>query len=524
MPRPIPSIPVLLAAALVAASCGGGTGSTTTTTSSTIATTTSSSTTTTTEPPIANGAPIAQEGDRNETVFAVQFLMNCAGYGPLDVDGAFGPATASAVEAMQADLGREVTGSPDDFTLALLSRACSESRRVELDDGRAAAVGNVSSSDPDTYFVEADEGDRLAIVIASSTGGARVDVRTADGGAIGPASVAAWAVDLATTQDHVVIVSAVGDAATYSLSLMLLEPPEDEVAPSDPDTVAVDDLEEAVTRVCLDTTGDRSYVAETGSGYLIVADGAPGSFAASNGGIGAAVEFFFRDGSPGYYGFPMDLDVEIGDRIAGTASVYLDDPDETAPVDLAFDFTRTAAPCEGGAGIPIVLGSEGLGVVDLGADPDDAIALVRQSLPDASPSLDSGWVDIDPAVNDYGICRADVTEVRAVTIDNLILYFSNGTTSWHPQGVRHFVGYRAVAGVFPLLTDAGVGPGSTLGDFLTAHPDAAVGVGLDGGSDVFITSPPGADTWLRALAPDAAGASDNAAEITAVVGGRFCDL
>lgn len=524
MPRRIRSIPFLLAAALVVASCGGGSGSTTTTTSSTIATTTSSSTTTTTEPPVVNGPPIAQEGDRNETVLAVQFLMNCAGYGPLDVDGAFGPATASAVEAMQDDLGREVTGSPDDFTLALLSRACSESRRVELDDGRAAAVGNVSTSDPDTYFVEADEGDRLAIVVESSTGGARVDVRTAAGGTIGPAFVAAWAVDLATTQDHVVIVSAVGDATTYSLSLMLLEPPEDGVAPSDPDTVAVDDLEEAITRVCLDTTGDRSYVAETGSGYLVVADGAPGSFAAGNGGIGAAVEFFFRDGSPGYFGFPLDLDVEIDDRITGTASVYLDDPDETDPVDLAFDFTRTAARCEGGAGIPIVLGSDGLGVVDFGALSDDSVALVRQALPDASPIVDSGWVEIDPAVNDFGVCPADVTEVRVITIDNLTLYHADGATSWHPQGVRHFVGYKVDAGLFPLVTDQGVGPGSTIRDVLMAHPDAGIGIGLEGGHDVFITSPPGSDAWLRALAPDAAGATDTAAEITAVVGGRFCDL
>ena len=514
----------MAAVVLVAASCGGGSGSTTTTTSSTIASTTSSSTSTTTEPPVANGPPIAQEGDNNETVFALQFLMNCAGYGPLDVDGAFGPATAGAVEEMQQDLGREVTGSPDDFTLALLSRACSESRRLTLDDGQAAAVGNVSSSDPDTYFLEAEEDQRLAIVLSSSTGGARADVRTADGDAIGSASVAAWAFDLAETQDHVIIVSAVGDATTYAMTAMVLEPPEDGVDAADPDTVAVDDLEEAVTRVCLDTTGDGAYVAETGSGYLVVAEGAAGSFAAGHGGIGATVEFIFRDGSPGYYGFPVDLEVEIADRITGTAAVYLADPDETEPVDLAFDFTRSAAACEGGAGIPIVLGSGGLGVVDLGTDADAAVALVNQSLPDASPSVDSGWITIDPAANDYGVCRADVTEVRVVTIDNLTLYFSNGASSWQAQGVRHFVGYRAEAGVFPLVTDEGVGPGSTLGDVLTAHPDAGVGVGLEGGYDVFITSPPGADTWLRALAPGAAGPDDANAEITAIVGGRFCDL
>lgn len=524
MPRSLRSIPGLVAAALVVASCGGGSGSTTTTTASTIPSTTSSSTTTTTEPPAANGPPVAEEGDRNETVLALQFLMNCAGYGPLDVDGAFGPATAGAVESMQEDLGREVTGAPDDFTLALLSRACSDSRRLTLDDGRASAVGNVSSSDPDTYFLEAEDGDRLAIVLRSSTGGGRVDVRSADGNAMGPASVAAWGMDLSEGQDHVVIVSAIGDATTYTLAAMILEPPEGGVAAADPDTVAVGDLEEAVTRVCLDTTGERAYVAETGSGYLVVAEGAPGSYAAGHGGIGAAVEFIYRDGSPGYFGFPVDLQLEIDDRITGTATVYADDPDETGPVDVAFDFTRTATPCEGGAGIPVVLSADGLGVVGFGAFTDDSVALVRQGLPDASPIVDTGWIEIDPAVNDYGVCPADVTEVRVITIDNLTLYYANGATSWQSQGVRHLVGYRVAAGLFPLVTDEGVGPGSTVGDVLMAHPDAGVGIGLEGGHDVFITSPPGSDAWLRALAPGATGPDDTDAEITAIVGGRFCDL
>jgi hypothetical protein len=75
-----------------------------------------------------------------------------------------------------------------------------------------------------------------------------------------------------------------------------------------------------------------------------------------------------------------------------------------------------------------------------------------------------------------------------------------------------------------LATDGGVGPGSTIGDVLASHPDAGIGVGLDGGSDVFITSPPGSDAWLRALAPTATGPTDTGAEITAIVGGRFCDL
>lgn len=517
-------IPTLVGFALAVASCSGGSGDTTTSTSGTLATTTTAATTTTTEPPEPNGPPIAQEGDRNATVFAMQFLMNCAGYGPLDVDGAFGPATKTAVEEMQEDLGRQVTGAPDDTTLAVLSRACSDSRRIAMANGQGLAVGNVSSSDPDTYFLNGDAGDRLALIVESTTGGAVVDVRSADGGALGFPSTAAWLLDLTATQDHVIAVSATGDATTYTLTAVILDPPEDVPAAAALDTVAVDDLEEAVTRVCLDTTGDRSYVAETGSGYLVVAAGSAGSFAASHGGIGAAAEFVFRDGSPGYRGFPVDLAIEVDDRITGTGAVYLADPDETEPVDLAFDFTRSAAPCEGGAGIPVVLEATGLGVVEFGAAADDALALVRQALPDASPSVDSGWVEIDPAANDYGVCRDTVTEVRVVTIDNMVLYFSDGATSWGPAGTRRFVGYRATAGVYPFLTAGGVGPAATVADVLAAHPDAGIGTGLDGGSDVFITSPLGGDGWLRALAPGASGPTDTAAAITAIVGGRFCDL
>ena len=63
-----------------------------------------------------------------------------------------------------------------------------------------------------------------------------------------------------------------------------------------------------------------------------------------------------------------------------------------------------------------------------------------------------------------------------------------------------------------------------MGDVLAAHPDSGVGAGLDGGFDVFITSPVGTDGWLRALAPDAEAADDTAAPIVAIRGGRFCDF
>ncbi len=70
----------------------------TTTTTAIVPTTTAPPTTTTTR---AERPPIAEEGDRNEIVEAIQFLLNCNGFGDLEVDGAFGPATLAAVEAAQ---------------------------------------------------------------------------------------------------------------------------------------------------------------------------------------------------------------------------------------------------------------------------------------------------------------------------------------------------------------------------------------------------------------------------------------
>ena len=117
--------------ALILAACGGDaapttTAATTTTLAPSTTTTTEIVVTTTTAPPttttttLPSGPPIAEEGDHNEIVEAVQSLLNCNGFGDLEVDGSFGPATLAAVEAAQEGLGREVTGAPDDELLAAL--------------------------------------------------------------------------------------------------------------------------------------------------------------------------------------------------------------------------------------------------------------------------------------------------------------------------------------------------------------------------------------------------------------------
>ena len=515
-----------LVGSLVFAACTGGSGDTTTTAATTTtAFTTTEATTTTTEPPTPNGAPIATLGDNNATSFALQFLMNCAGYGPLEVDGVFGPATEAAVQAMQVDLGREETGSPDDETLGLLSRACDETRRLTLDAGEIDAVGNVSAADPDTYVLRAEEDQRVAVVLTSDTGSARVEVSGADGGTLGPGTVSAWAADIPATQDYLIQVVTTGDSTTYFLTVADVVPGDGAITAADDGMVVIDDLEEAVSRVCLDTAADTSYVAESGSGHLVITFGSPGSFATNRGGVGAWVEFVYRDGSPGYIGFPIDLDATAGDRVVGTARIYGTEAgafDE--PIGLAFEFERSVAPCEGGSATPIVLGSAGLGVVAFGADADDTLELVRQALPGASPTDDTGWIAVGDYISDYGMCRTGTTSVRVAIIDNLTLYFTDAATSWASQGTRHFAGYQTTEGVFPLTTRGGVGPGSSMGDILAAHPDSGVGAGLDGGFDVFITSPVGTDGWLRALAPDAEAADDTAAPIVAIRGGRFCDF
>ena len=511
---------------LVFAACTSGSGDATTTLpQTTTSSTTEATTTTTTEPPIPNGAPITSLGDNNATAFALQFLMNCAGYGPVDLDGAFGPATKAAVQAMQADLGREETGAPDDQTFALLSRACADSRRLSLDDGETQAVGNVSAADPDTYFVRAEEDQRIGIIVTSETGKARVDVRGTDGSILAPSSAAAWAADIASTQDYVIDISTVGDSTTYSLTVAVVTPGTGGIDAAETGTVVVDAHEEAVSRVCLDTTADVSYVAESGSGYLVVTLGTPGQFATGKGGVGAWVEVVYRDGSPGYVGFPLDLDAEVTDRLIGTARVYAGEGGAfDDAVDVAFDVARSAAPCEGGAATSIVLGPTGLGIVDFGAGVDETIELVRQAMPGASPTVDSGWLAVADYEPDSGVCTVSTSTVRVFAIDNLTLYFTDGATSWAAGGTRHFAGYQAGEGVFPFATRGGVGPGSTVGDVLSAHPDASAGAGLFGGVDVFITSPPGSDAWLRAMAPAATGDDDLAASIATVRGGRFCDF
>lgn len=511
---------------LSASACTSGTAETTT--SSSVVTTTvptSTTTTTTTAPLVENGPGVAFEGDQNAVVEALQFLIVCNEYAEIAADGIFGPATLGAVQEVQRALGRETTGIPDDETLAILSRGCTEDRRIGVpeDGGERVVAGTAADGDPEIFFARADEGERLSVVVESESGEAVVSVRRTDGSAFGSPGVTVFAEDVETTGDYVIEVSTLDEAVTFTATVAVVELDFEDPAGADEDTIELDELGGEVTDVCLDTDGVSSFVAEIGPGHLVVTADTVGTFALARDGVGAPIEFVFKDATEGYIGFDLDFDIEIGDRIEGSGVVFRRGGDPAEPLPLAFSFERSAVPCEGGSGIPIVLSFEGLGVVGFGAGDEETLEFVRSALPSAAPTIDTGWIPIEAQNNEYGICRDGTTEVRVIEVDNLTLFFTSAGTTFGSAGTRHFTAFRADAGVFPFTTNRGIGPGSTLGDVLEAHPDAVAADGLDDGIDVFITSPPGDDRWLRATAADASGADDLDATITSVTGGRFCD-
>ena len=225
-----PLVVVALSIGLVATACSDDSSATTlvpstsspdTTSAPTTvpATTVPPETTTTTTLPAA-GPPIAEEGDRNETVEAVQHLLDCNGYGDLVIDGVFGPATAAVVEAAQAALGRQVTGAPDEETFAELARGCAAPRRLDADDEPLTVVGNAAPDDPDVFVVD------LALrttVTVSVTGGTDVAVQVVgpDGFVVETVSDGVW--EIADGGDHGITVTSPLDPVTFTLEIAITE-------------------------------------------------------------------------------------------------------------------------------------------------------------------------------------------------------------------------------------------------------------------------------------------------------------
>jgi peptidoglycan hydrolase-like protein with peptidoglycan-binding domain len=220
---------VVIAFVLLAAACSGEDPATTTadttipvdssTTSTTqpviVVTTTS---TTTTLPAVP---PLAAEGDKNTTVEAAQFLINCLGYADLTVDGSFGPATKTAIQAAQTALGRPSTGFLDEDTFADMSRACPQDRRIPGDDGTTNVVGNAAVGDPDLFPIALVFGSTVTINVVTGADAVTVLLRSDDGVPVVSEDGMTFVVD--TTRDYVIQVDALIDPATFTLDVTVAQ-------------------------------------------------------------------------------------------------------------------------------------------------------------------------------------------------------------------------------------------------------------------------------------------------------------
>ncbi len=116
----------------------------------------------------------------------------------------------------------------------------------------------------------------------------------------------------------------------------------------------------------------------------------------------------------------------------------------------------------------LVLRPGGLGDFPFGVAADPAIAQVSAIL--GPPTTDSGWVATFDSP--FGVCPGD--EVRGVTWGGLLLLFADETLI--VSGQRHLFHYVYGPDAEPtgLVTDSGIGLGSTVAAIRAAHPDVAV--------------------------------------------------
>jgi hypothetical protein len=110
----------------------------------------------------------------------------------------------------------------------------------------------------------------------------------------------------------------------------------------------------------------------------------------------------------------------------------------------------------------LALRGDGLGVVDLGASPDTAVAAVAAELGD--PATDTGW---EPSFSSYGTCPGE--HIRGVEWSGLVLLFTDGDT---PQGTgEHFFAWRVIGSPPPVATARGLGFGATAADAEELYPE-----------------------------------------------------
>lgn len=113
------------------------------------------------------------------------------------------------------------------------------------------------------------------------------------------------------------------------------------------------------------------------------------------------------------------------------------------------------------AAVEVVLRGDGLGVVELGAPPDEAVEALTEAL--GAPTRDTGW---EPAFSEYGTCPGE--QIRGVEWDHLVLLLTDGDTALG-QG-EHLFAWRVTGAPPALGTANGFGFGATATDAEDLYP------------------------------------------------------
>jgi hypothetical protein len=141
----------------------------------------------------------------------------------------------------------------------------------------------------------------------------------------------------------------------------------------------------------------------------------------------------------------------IAAALVVSLSACSDDDPEASPT--TFPGTTTGAD--------IVLRGDGLGVVDLGADPDAAVDAVSESL--GTPTEDTGW---QSSFSTYGTCPGE--QIRGVEWEHLVLLFTDGGTTYGDG--PHLFSWRITGSPPALGTATGFGYHATAADAEELYP------------------------------------------------------
>jgi hypothetical protein len=143
----------------------------------------------------------------------------------------------------------------------------------------------------------------------------------------------------------------------------------------------------------------------------------------------------------------------------GSGTTDATDPAPTDPATSADDGEPTTTLPEEAE--EVVLRGDGLGVVELGAAPTDALDALTEAL--GPPTRDTGW---EPAFSEYGTCPGE--QIRGVEWDHLVVLFTDGSTA-RGDG-EHLFSWR-LSGAPPALgTATGFGWGATAADAEELYP------------------------------------------------------